>query len=238
MRAPPDARSLTRRDRRTPSRAPGSSPFPREGRRDGGFPVAAALSPTETAGQLVCVPLRDYRGDPGARGVPALVRSTRLGRGHRFGGDLAAPSTFLRKRERSPIPPLVTGDFERGLGQQFPGGGTRFPSYMAFGAAADPAWRGAVDRDRTRAGRPRLPRRFRAGRRPGDRAGEPDRGRPRGERRPRARGGHRRGDGRRAPVRRRRATVKHFPGHGRTNVDSHEALPVVEAAFGDLDATD
>ena len=32
--------------------------------------------------------------------------------------------------------------------------------------------------------------------------------------------------------------VKHIPGHGRTRVDSHHALPVVDAALDDMDARD
>jgi len=32
--------------------------------------------------------------------------------------------------------------------------------------------------------------------------------------------------------------IKHVPGHGRAFADSHEALPVVEASFAELDATD
>ena len=32
--------------------------------------------------------------------------------------------------------------------------------------------------------------------------------------------------------------VKHMPGHGRTRVDSHHALPVVDAALDDMDARD
>lgn len=32
--------------------------------------------------------------------------------------------------------------------------------------------------------------------------------------------------------------VKHMPGHGRTRVDSHHVLPILDAALDDLDATD
>ena len=32
--------------------------------------------------------------------------------------------------------------------------------------------------------------------------------------------------------------IKHIPGHGRANVDSHEALPVVDTPLGELDETD
>jgi beta-N-acetylhexosaminidase len=34
------------------------------------------------------------------------------------------------------------------------------------------------------------------------------------------------------------ATIKHFPGHGNTNVDSHTALPVLSQSRAELDATD
>ena len=32
--------------------------------------------------------------------------------------------------------------------------------------------------------------------------------------------------------------IKHIPGHGRAMVDSHLAMPVVEASYEDLDARD
>src|SRR3546814_9247120 len=32
--------------------------------------------------------------------------------------------------------------------------------------------------------------------------------------------------------------VKHIPGHGRARVDSHQALPVVDTAAAELEATD
>ena len=60
------------------------------------FPAGTSLSPVETAGQLVCVPLRDYRGDPGAR--EAFLRSfDRHGWGGVivFGGDLASATEIL-----------------------------------------------------------------------------------------------------------------------------------------------
>src|SRR6185503_3076714 len=34
------------------------------------------------------------------------------------------------------------------------------------------------------------------------------------------------------------ACAKHFPGHGRTTLDSHDALPVVTASVADLQASD
>ena len=158
------------------------------------------------AGQLVCISLRDYRGDPTARAA-FLSSFDRHAWGGVivFGGDLAATADLLAEaRERSPIPPLVTGDFERGLGQQFPRAGTRFPSFMAFGAAGDPslaraAWR-EIGRELAAAG-------FHVDFMPvadlalepanpivADRAASDDRG---------ARGGDRRGHGRGPAVRRR-----------------------------------
>lgn len=206
-----------------------------------GFPAAAALSPAEMAGQLVCVVLRDYRGDSAARAA-FLESMERHGWGGVivFGGDLSATVDLLAEaRERSPIPPLLTGDFERGLGQQFPEAGTRFPSFMAFGAAGDPALARAAW---TEIGRELSGCGFHVDFAPvadlalepanpivADRAASDDPALAAAIVAAAVEGLQSAGVA---------ATVKHFPGHGRTTVDSHEALPVVDASREVLEAAD
>ena len=205
------------------------------------FPTAERLSAAEMAGQLVCIPLRDYRGDAATREA-FLYSFDRHAWGGVivFGGDLAATAELLSEaRERSPIPPLITGDFERGLGQQFPDAGTRFPSFMAFGSAGDPelaraAWR-EIGRELAAAG-------FHVDFMPvadlalepanpivADRAASDDPELAAAIVAAAVEGLQSAGVA---------ATVKHFPGHGRTTVDSHEALPVVEASREVLEASD
>ena len=62
-----------------------------------GFPAAAALSPAEMAGQLICVALRDYRGDSAAR--DAFLES-------------------LERREMLSITPLQTIDSSGDTGEK------------------------------------------------------------------------------------------------------------------------
>ncbi|HJR54172.1 MAG TPA: glycoside hydrolase family 3 N-terminal domain-containing protein, partial [Gemmatimonadota bacterium] len=205
------------------------------------YPAADRLSAGELAGQLVCVALREYRGDPAAReAFLAAFDRHAWGGVIVFGGELAATADLLAEaRERSPIPPLVTGDFERGLGQQFPRAGTRFPSFMAFGAAVDPAlaraaWR-EIGRELSAAG-------FHVDFMPvadlalepanpivADRAASDDPELAAAIVAAAVEGLQSAGVA---------ATVKHFPGHGRTTVDSHESLPVVEASREVLEASD
>jgi beta-glucosidase-like glycosyl hydrolase len=205
------------------------------------YPAADRLSGEEMAGQLICVALRDYRGEPASReAFLASFDRHAWGGVIVFGGDLAATADLLAEaRERSPIPPLVTGDFERGLGQQFPNAGTRFPSFMAFGSAVDPAlaraaWR-EIGRELAAAG-------FHVDYMPvadlalepanpivADRAASDDPELAAAIVAAAVEGLQSAGIA---------ATVKHFPGHGRTTVDSHEALPVVEAPREVLEASD
>jgi len=206
-----------------------------------GLPDPASLDVHALAGQLVCVALRDHTGDPRAREA-FLADLERRGWGGVivFGGDLAAVSDLLAEAAtRCPVPPLATGDFERGLGQQFPASGTTFPPLMALAAAADPALALAVGRA---AGREIAAAGFHVNYAPvADLAIEPanpivatraagdDPGRA-GEIVAAVVGGLQD-----AGV---AATIKHVPGHGRTTVDSHDVLPVVEASREDLEEVD
>jgi beta-N-acetylhexosaminidase len=205
------------------------------------LPAPAALRPEEAAGQLVCVPLRDYAGDRAARQA-FLDDLERHGWGGVivFGGDLDAVEDLLAEAgARAAIPLLATGDFERGFGQQFPRGGTSLPPLMALGAAGDPALARAAG---LAAGREMRARGFHVDYAPvADLAIEP--ANP-------IVGTRAAGDDpelvaaivaasveglQAAGV---AAAVKHFPGHGRTTVDSHEVLPVVDAARELLERTD
>jgi beta-N-acetylhexosaminidase len=205
------------------------------------LPAARAFAASDLSGQLVCVPLRDYAGDRTAR-AEFLEDLQRHGWGGVivFGGDLPAVQDLMAEAdERSAVPLLVTGDFERGLGQQFPRAGTSFPPLMALGAAADPALAREVGRsvgaDLRAAGihvnyvpvadlaiEPENP--IVATRAAGDDPGavaEIVAALVEGQQA--------------AGV---AAAVKHFPGHGRTTVDSHDALPSVEVGRDVLARTD
>jgi beta-glucosidase-like glycosyl hydrolase len=199
------------------------------------------LTPEQAAGQLVCVPLRDYAGGRDVRQA-FLDDLERHGWGGVivFGGDLAAVEDLLAEAQtRSAIPMLASGDFERGFGQQFPRGGTRFPPLMAFGAAGDPALAHAAGRA---VGREMRARGFHVNYVPvADLAVEP--ANP-------IVGTRAAGDDPEAVSAIVAATVeglqaagvaaavKHFPGHGRTTVDSHETLPVVDATRELLERSD
>lgn len=205
------------------------------------LPDARSLEPGDLAGQLVCVSLRDYTGGREARRafLDDLDRH-RWGGLIVFGGDLAAVRELVAEAdERSAVPLLVTGDFERGLGQQFPQAGTTFPPLMALGAAADPALAREVGRsvgaELRAAGvhvnyvpvadlaiEPANP--IVATRAAGD---DPDAVAAIVA----------------AVVEGQQATgvaavVKHFPGHGRTTQDSHDVLPFVEAGPEELGRSD
>ena len=202
---------------------------------------AAGLSPEEIAGQLVCVPLRDYAGERAARDA-FLAEVERFGWGGVivFGGELAAVEDLLAEAQsRARIPLLATGDFERGFGQQFPRSATTFPPLMALGAAADPALARATA---SAAAREMRASGFHVDYTPvADLAIEP--ANP-------IVGTRSAGDDPDAVAAIVAATVegfqsagvaaavKHFPGHGRTTVDSHETLPVVDATRAELEAAD
>lgn len=205
------------------------------------LPSPVDLSPAELAGQLVCVALRDHAGDAGERRA-FLDGIERNGWGGVivFGGELEAVRDLLAEADRrSAVPLLVTGDFERGFGQQFPAAGTSFPPLMALGAADDPALARAVGRA---VGREMREAGFHADFWPvADLANEP--ANPIVATRAAGDDPGRVGaivaavvDGlQSAGV---AACVKHVPGHGRTRLDSHETLPVVDADPGALEAAD
>ncbi|MDX1660781.1 MAG: glycoside hydrolase family 3 N-terminal domain-containing protein [Gemmatimonadota bacterium] len=205
------------------------------------FPDPGDLSPSDLAGQLVCVALRDYAGDADERrAFLEAVERDGWGGVIVFGGDLAAVRDLLDEADRrASVPLLVTGDFERGFGQQFPSAGTAFPPLMALGAADDPVLARAVGRA---VGREMRDAGFHADFWPvADLANEAANPivatRAAGD------------DPRRvaaivaavveglqsAGV---AACVKHVPGHGRTSLDSHETLPVVDADPEALEASD
>lgn len=206
-----------------------------------GLPDPRSLDPGALAGQLVCVSLRDYGGERTARSAFLEVLE-RHGWGGVivFGGDLGAVRDLVAEADqRSAIPLLVTGDFERGLGQQFPRAGTVFPPLMALGAAGDPALAREVGRS---VGAELRAAGIHVNYVPvADLANEPAN--------PivatRAAGDDPEAvaaivaavvEGQQAAG--VAAAVKHFPGHGRTTLDSHEALPSVEAGRDELARSD
>ncbi len=205
------------------------------------MPAPTELSTDALVGQLICVSLRDYDGDRERHDrFLADLESCGWGAVIVFGGQLEAVTELLTEAQRrSPVPLLFTGDFERGLGQQFPSVGTTFPPLMALGAAADVGLAEAVG---TAIGTELRAHGFHVDFAPvADLAIEP--------RNPivatRAVGDD---PGRVAPIVAATvegvqsagvaAAVKHFPGHGRTTTDSHHALPVVRAARDELEASD
>jgi beta-glucosidase-like glycosyl hydrolase/CubicO group peptidase (beta-lactamase class C family) len=177
--------------------------------------------------------------DPEHRAVLDLVRDLQIGGVIFFQSDPLDQASFVNElQQAAPIPLLISQDMEWGAGMRLRGA-TRLPTAMAIAATRDPemAYRaGRVTASEAHATgvrqvfapvadinlNPRNPvigiRAF------GDRANlaavliaEFVRGLQDGG---------------------VLATVKHFPGHGRTSADSHLSLPVVRAGLGVLDSTD
>jgi len=163
----------------------------------------------------------------------ALLNSTYGGPA--LGQPLSAASTLNRLQSAARIPLLVAADFEFGLGMRL-AGATTFPRAMAFGAAGDPALVEDAARITAREGRAigvhlnlspvsdvnnnaRNPvintRSF----------GEAS------DRVARMVSAYVRGLQSQGML----ATLKHFPGHGDTDVDSHLGLPLVPHARARLD---
>ena len=221
----------------------------------------AAMTVDEKVGQLV-VPtlLSSYTSSDSETydDLVSLIHEQHVGGVHIFGARTAAPDVLLnptyartalgqpldaasllnRLQAIAPLPLLVTADFETGAGFRLEGA-TNFPSAMAFGAAGDPQLAreaGRITAVESRAigvhvnfapvvdvnNNPRNPviniRSF--GEDPDTVAtlaaayieGLTDGGMI--------------------------ATVKHFPGHGDTDIDSHLALPVLRHPRTRLDAVE
>lgn len=155
-----------------------------------------------------------------------------------LGEPLNAASLINRLQAEASVPLLVTADFETGVGFRM-GGATTFPRAMAFGATRDPQLAyeaGRITAIEARAigvhvnfapvadvnNNPRNPvintRSF--GQDP-DRVGEMAKAYVEGLRA----GGM-------------LSTLKHFPGHGDTDVDSHLGLPIIRHARDRLDAVE
>ncbi len=221
----------------------------------------AAMSVDEKVGQLV-VPtfLSSYTSSDSETydNLVSLIHEQHIGAIHVFGARTAAPDVLLnptyartalgqpldaasllnRLQAIAPLPLLVTADFETGAGFRLEGA-TNFPSAMAFGAAGDPQLTreaGRITAVESRAigvhvnfapvvdvnNNPRNPviniRSF--GEDPDAVAqlaaayieGLADGGMI--------------------------ATIKHFPGHGDTDIDSHRTLPVLRHPRARLDAVE
>jgi beta-glucosidase-like glycosyl hydrolase len=204
----------------------------------GGRAGSAAEVLRARVSRLVCVHIREHRGADENELVAERERYPWGGYAF-FGGELeAVRSLIARLRAASPESLLFASDLERGLGQQL-AGATSFPPAMALGAAADGALAREVGRATAReaaavglncvfapvldlANEPANPivctRSF--GDDPevvGELGAELVRGLHEGD---------------------VLATAKHFPGHGRTRLDSHETLPVVGTRRAELLATD
>ena len=221
----------------------------------------ARLTPDEKVGQLVVPSFRSIYTSSDSDvydELTALVHEQHVGGVHVFGARQAAPDVLLnptyvratlgqplaaasllnRLQAIASIPLLVTADFETGVGFRM-AGATTFPRAMAFGAAGDPGLAreaGRITAVESRAigihvnfapvvdvnSNPRNPvintRSF--GEDP-ETVGRLAAAYIEGL----AAGGM-------------MATLKHFPGHGDTDVDSHLALPVIRHPRTRLDAVE
>ena len=173
--------------------------------------------------------------------VEALLARCPLGGLVLFNGQVSqTPPVLARLQAQSPYPLLIAADVERGVGQQVQGA-TVFPHAMAFAALSDAA-EAAVEASARIVAREALACGI-------HQTFGPVADVNRDPRNPiiatRAFGVEAEGVSRlaRAYIRGCRAeglltTAKHFPGHGGTSQDSHEALPVVADARDVLDRTD
>jgi beta-glucosidase-like glycosyl hydrolase len=173
----------------------------------------------------------------GSEAVPPVLLNPTYG-SVTLGNPLSAAATLNRLQRLSPVPLLNAADFEFGVGMRI-AGGTQFPRAMAFGAAGDPALAeqaGRIVAEESRAlgihvdfapvadvnNNPRNPvintRSF--GEDPARVAALAS-----------------------AFVQGLQsggliATLKHFPGHGDTDVDTHLGLAVIPHGMDRLDATE
>ena len=173
--------------------------------------------------------------------IEALVARCPLGGLVLFNGQVSqTPQVLARLQARSPYPLLIAADLERGAGQQVHGA-TVFPHAMAFAALGDDA-EATVEASARVTAREALACGIHL-------TFAPVADVNRNPRNPiiatRAFGAEPEGVSRlvRAYLRGCRAeglltTAKHFPGHGGTSQDSHEALPIVADARDVLDRTD
>ncbi len=173
--------------------------------------------------------------------VAALLARCPLGGLVLFNGQIPqTPAALARLQARSPYPLLVATDMERGVGQQVRGA-TVFPHAMAFGALGEAA-EAAVEASARAAAREALACGLHLAFCPVADVNRERRNpiiatRAFGEApktvarlvRAYVRGCHAEG---------LLATAKHFPGHGGTRQDSHEALPVVPDDRAALERTD
>ncbi|MBT6598134.1 MAG: hypothetical protein HOB33_03690, partial [Bacteroidetes Order II. Incertae sedis bacterium] len=156
-----------------------------------------------------------------------------------FNGDrIRTPQTLARLQSRSKYPLLIGTDMERGLGQQLKGA-TVFPHAMAFQACGEQQDEDLLEASARAAAREALAAGLHISFSPvADINSNP--------RNPiistRAFGSTPETVSRllRAYLRGCRAeglfaTAKHFPGHGDTDVDSHEALPIVDRSRSHMD---
>ena len=149
--------------------------------------------------------------------------------------DAAQAAAGARDATAGPL--LIAGDQEGGQLVGLGDGATPFPGSMALGATGDPSLAERVGRgDRPRARGDGRQRRVRARVRPRDQPREPAPRDPLVRRRPSDRRGLRRRVRPRPARGRRRGRAKHFPGLGEADIDSHLALPVIDADRALLDA--
>ena len=163
----------------------------------------------------------------GAEPVPAALLADHYG-AVTLGQPLEAASMFNRLQALSPVPLLNTADFESGVGFRI-AGATAFPRLMAMAAAGDEILVfEAATHHRDRGAGARRACQFRAG---GRRQQQPAQSGDQYAIVRRVARGRRpswRGVRARSAAGGMLATLKHFPGHGDTDVDSHLGLPIIK----------